>query len=222
MNAGRADHSLATSWRDDAAMQTRYAFLVDSYATEIEKTLAVWSMANDEDLLHRPLHGDRRGRNLLEHMVHQCVSEATWFASMLGIPPVAEALPARETRIAFLHCYAAAAQHRLQALRTKDDAWWETVVPFFELQRPRTWILVRRIAHTAHHRGQQTMLLRLIGRPLYSTYGPTADTGGLAKDKPPVVYAYPDVATLLREEGAMRNKHALPQPVSRPVTERGS
>lgn len=202
-------------------MQSRYAFLVDSYATEIEKTLAVWSMADDEDLLHRPLDGDRRGRNLLEHMVHQCVSEAGWFAGMLGIAAPGEPLPAHETRLEFLHRYAEAAQFRLRELRTKDDAWWETVVPFFELQRPRTWILVRRVAHTAHHRGQQTMLLRQRGKALYSTYGPTADTGGLAKDKPPVVYAYPDVATLLREEGGARAKKQLPGQVSRPVTERG-
>lgn len=207
---------------DDAAMPSRYAFLADSYATEIEKTLAVWSMADDGDLTHRPLDGDRRGRNLLEHMVHQCVSEAGWFANMFGIVAPGEPLPAHETRLSFLQHYAEAAQSRLRELRTKDDAWWETVVPFFELQRPRTWILVRRIAHTAHHRGQQTMLLRQRGKPLYSTYGPTADTGGLAKDKPPVVYAYPDVATLLREEGSSRSKNAMPAPVSRPVTERGN
>ena len=69
---------------------------------------------------------------------------------------------------------------------------------------------------------QQTMLLRQRGKPLYSTYGPTADTGGLAKDKPPVVYAYPDVATLLREEDETRNKAPLPPPFARPVTERGA
>ena len=180
-------------------MHSRYAFLADSYATEIEKVLSVWSMADDDDLLCRPCDGDRRGRNLLEHMVHQCVSEAGWFGSMFGIHAPGEALPARETRIAFLQHYAQAAQFRLRELRAMDDAWWETVVPFFELQRPRTWILVRRIAHTAHHRGQQTMLLRQRGRPLYSTYGP-----------------------LLREEGATRSKNALPDPVARPVTERGN
>jgi len=203
-------------------MTSRYAFLADSYATEIEKVLSVWSMADDADLLHRPLDGDRRGRNLLEHMVHQCASEAGWFGAMFGIAAPGDALPAHESRLAFLRHYAEAAQFRLRELRQKDDAWWETVVPFFELQRPRTWILVRRIAHTAHHRGQQTMLLRQRGKALYSTYGPTADTGGLAKDKPPIVYAYPDVATLLREEGEARNKAPLPPPVARPVTERGA
>ena len=203
-------------------MPSRYAFLVDSYATEIEKVLSVWSMADDSDLLHRPLDGDRRGRNLLEHMVHQCMSEDGWFQNMFAIPIGQSALPVRETRIAFLQTYAECAQLRLRELHRKDDAWWETVVAFFVVPRPRTWIMVRRIAHTAHHRGQQTMLLRQQGKALHSTYGPTADTGGLAKDKPPVVYVYADVPTLLREEAGARQKQALPAPVARAVTERGS
>ena len=52
-----------------------------------------------------------------------------------------------------------------------------------------------------------------------STYGPTADTGGLAKDQPPVVYPYGDVASLLEGEGGGGRKRALPPAVARPVTE---
>ena len=101
----------------------------------------------------------------------------------------------------------------------KDDSWWEEPAQFFELQKPRNWIMTRRIAHTAHHRGQQTALLRMIGKDLHSTYGPTADTGGLAKDKPPVVYPYADVAALLAGEAAGGDKQPLPGMVDRPVTE---
>ncbi len=201
-------------------MSSRYAFLVDTYATEIEKVLSVWSMVDDADLLVRPRHGDRRARNLLEHMVHQCVSEDGWFSTMFGIRVAEQALPANQHRVDFLRHYADCAGKRCAALRACDDAWWETVVPFFAAQRPRTWIMVRRIAHTSHHRGQQTALLRQLGRALHSTYGPTADTGGLAKDKPPVIYPYADVATLLAEESGARRKAPLPPPVDRAVTER--
>jgi hypothetical protein len=38
--------------------------------------------------------------------------------------------------------------------------------------------MVRRIAHTAHHRGEQTTLLRMLDREVYSVYGPSIDTGG--------------------------------------------
>jgi len=201
-------------------MPSRYAFLVDTYATEILKVLSVWSMAADADLDTRPKPGDRRGRTLREHMVHQCQSENGWFTGMFGIAAPGDVLPAQSTREAFLRHYAAAAEFRRAALAGKDDAWWETTVAFFEVPRPRTWILVRRIAHTAHHRGQQTTLLRAFGRSLHSTYGPTADTGGLAKDKPPVVYAYDDVASLLAGEARGGDKRALPTAVTRPVTER--
>jgi uncharacterized damage-inducible protein DinB len=203
-----------------ASMPTRYAFLVDTYATEIEKVLSVWSMVDDRDLRVRPRAGDRRGRCMLEHMVHQCASEDAWFKTMFDIHVADQALPAAETRLLFLRHYADCAGRRLAALRGRDDAFWEEVVPFFAVQRARTWIMVRRIAHTAHHRGQQTLLLRSLGRPLYSTYGPTADTGGLPKDKPQVIYPYTDVATLLAEEPGSRRRQALPALPERDVTER--
>lgn len=201
-------------------MASRYAFLVDTYATEILKVLSVWSMAYEAHLDVRPRANDRRGRTLREQMIHQCQSEHGWFAGMLGITAPGEVLPADTTRLGFLRHYEAAATFRRAALAAKDDAWWETEVPFFEVRRPRTWIMVRRIAHTAHHRGQQTTLLRMDGRALHSTYGPTADTGGLPKDKPPVVYAYDDPAALLAGEALGGRKRPLPPPAQRPVTER--
>jgi len=200
-------------------MASRYQFLVDTYATEILKVLSVWSMTTESDLDVRPRDGDPRGRTLREHMVHQCQSENTWFQSMFGIAVTGEVPIAEPTRAAFLQHYAAVAEQRLTALGGKDDAWWETEVAFFEARRPRTWIMVRRIAHTAHHRGQQTTMLRMLGRSLHSTYGPTADTGGLAKDRPPVVYAYSDVPGLLAGEARGGQKKPLPPPVPRAVTE---
>ncbi|MCK5943804.1 MAG: damage-inducible protein DinB, partial [Planctomycetes bacterium] len=150
-------------------MASRYAFLVDTYETEILKTLSVWSMAHAADLDLRPGRGDRRGRTLREHMVHQCQSENGWFVNMFGIETPGDVLPAARTKAAFLQHYAEVAVHRHGELAARDDAWWEQETAFFEVQRPRTWIMTRRIAHTAHHRGQQTTLLRAIGRQLHST-----------------------------------------------------
>ena len=76
--------------------------------------------------------------------------------------------------------------------------------------------MVRRIAHTSHHRGQQMTILRVLNRELYSNYGPTADTGGLPQNQAPVIYAYADLAALL--SGAP--KPPLPKPASIPVSER--
>ena len=59
-----------------------YDFLIDSYDTERVKVLSVWSEFRDDDLRVRPRDGDPRGRSVQEHMIHQCVSEDTWFRTM--------------------------------------------------------------------------------------------------------------------------------------------
>ena len=194
----------------------RYRFLIDTYETERLKVASVWSMFRDEDLPRRPNPTDRRGRSVREHMVHQCVSENNWFRSMLGIDVNALPLPAPENRMGFISQYAEDSLRRLEALRAKDDAWWEEEVQFFDVPRSRAWVMVRRIAHTAHHRGQQMAMLRMLGRDVHSNYGPTADTGGLAQNGARVVYAYADMENLLRD-GA---KAALPGPGANPPGER--
>ena len=80
--------------------------------------------------------------------------------------------------------------------------------------------MVRRVAHTAHHRGQLTAMLRMLNRELHSTYGPTADTGGLMQNKAPTVYAYGDIDELIEKEAAGGAKSPLPGSGGKPVTER--
>ncbi len=199
---------------------SRYSFLVETYETEILKVVSVWSMFEDADLHARPHPTDRRGRSALEHMVHQSVSENLWFSNMLGISVTESPLPERETRTSFIESYARHARARLDQLRSKPDEWWEQPAVFFEVARSRAWIVTRRIAHTAHHRGQQTALLRMLGRDLHSTYGPTADTGGLMRDQAPVIYAYADLEELFEGEAGSRPKRALPGAPGRQVSER--
>jgi len=195
----------------------RYQFLIDTYETELLKVVSAWSMFRDDDLPFRPHPTDRRGRSVREHMVHQCMSEDGWFKNMLGIDVGAPPLPASETRMGFIRRYAEDAGKRMEALcQKKEDAWWQEEAGFFKVQRSRAWIMVRRIAHTAHHRGQQMTILRVLNRELYSNYGPTADTGGLPQNQAPVIYAYPDLAALL--SGA--SPAPLPEPSSKPVSER--
>jgi uncharacterized damage-inducible protein DinB len=163
----------------------RYQFLVDTYETERIKVLGVWSMFRDEDLPFRPHPADPRGRSFAEQMQHQCLSENAWFCNMLGIDVGAPPLPAEQTRLGFILQYRTDSSKRLDVLKSKADAvWWEEEVAFFDVQRSRAWIMVRRTAHTSHHRGQQMAMLRMLGRDVYSNYGPTADTGGQVVYKP--------------------------------------
>jgi uncharacterized damage-inducible protein DinB len=198
----------------------RYQFLIDSYETERFKVVSVWSMFHDADLTARPHPTDKRGRSVLEQMIHQCVSENNWFRGMLGIDVSAPPLPPEETRIAFMRRYAEDSGRRLAALRRTAEQWWEQEARFFDVPRSRAWIMLRRIAHTAHHRGQQMAMLRMLGRDLHSNYGPTADTGGLAQDGGRVIYAYGTIDALLEGETAGGAKEMLPPPERRPLTER--
>jgi len=200
----------------------RYDFLIDTYRTEIEKVVSVWAMFEDGDLSVRPHPSDPRGRSVREQMVHQNVSEHLWFSKMLGISVTDAPLPATETRLSFMSTYAENARKRLAALAAMEESWWEEVVDFFEVKRTRAWVMTRRIAHTSHHRGQQMAMLRMLNRDLHSNYGPTADTGGLMQNQAPVIYAYPDLDSILagEKEGGRGGKTPLPGPGERPSTER--
>src|SRR3954452_15852620 len=188
----------------------KYGFLIDTYDTERIKVLSVWSEFSDRDLHVRPNTADPRGRSVLEHMVHQCVSEDTWFRRMLGIDVAAPPLPAEETRLAFIARYAKDSGRRVQRLRDTTDEWVESGTTFFDAQRSRAWVLTRRLTHTSHHRGQQMAMLRMLGRDLHSTYGPTADTGGLMQHHAPTVYAYAGVEALLEGEARGGAKSRFP------------
>ena len=198
----------------------RYDFLVETYETERIKVLSVWSEFREEDLPIRPRPGDLRGRSVREQMVHQCVSENLWFMNILKIDVAAPPLPKAEARLEFIRRYAEDSGKRLAALQAKEEPWWEGETKFFDVARSRAWVMVRRIAHTAHHRGQQMAMLRMLGRDLHSNYGPTADTGGLMQNHAPTIYAYNGLETLLKGETAGGAKRPLPGASGKAVTER--
>ena len=198
----------------------RYDFIVDTYATERVKVLGAWSMFTDQDLQFRPHTSDPRGRSLLEQMIHQCVSEDLWFRNILGIDVNSPPLPAEETRIGFILRYEEDSAKRHVAVKQTQEAWWEEVAQFFDVERTRAWIMMRRIAHTAHHRGQQTALLRMLKHDLHSTYGPTADTGGLMQNQAPTIYAYSSIRELVDGEVQGGRKRDLPGSGELPPTER--
>src|SRR5262245_19442692 len=125
-----------------------YEFLVHTYRTERLKVLSVWSMFQDADMNARPNPDDARGRSVREQMVHQCLSEDLWFKNMFGFDIGSAAVPAEETRHAFIEKYASDSKKRLDMLSLQTPEWWEQQASFFGVMRSRAWIMVRRIAHT--------------------------------------------------------------------------
>ena len=131
-------------------------------------------------------------------------------------------MPASETRMEFIKRYAEDSGKRLSALREKGEGWWEESVKFFDVPRSRAWVMVRRMTHTSHHRGQLMAMLRMLGREVHSNYGPTADTGGLMANHAPTIYAYGSLEELLSGENAGGKKAPLPGAGKTSVTERPS
>ena len=196
---------------------SRYDFLIETYRTERLKTLSVWSQVPDARMTFRP---EPRARTPHEHMVHQCVSEDTWMRTMLGIAVSRPVLPSEERKELFLEHYAAVSAERLAQLASKPDAWFEEETGFFDVRRSRAWVLTRRFTHSAHHRGQLTIYLRMWGQALYSTYGPTADTGGLFQNQAQVVYRSTSIEDLIERERSGGEWPPLPGPGEKSPTER--
>jgi uncharacterized damage-inducible protein DinB len=191
-----------------------YGFLIESYDTERLKTLTVWSEFSDPDMDSRIAPYARTPR---EHMVHQCLSEDTWMRSMLGVQSSRPALPPEEDRLSFIRHYGDVSSERLDTIRAKRTDWWQDPVAFFDVTRTRAWVFVRRLTHSAHHRGQLTMCLRHLGKPLYSTYGPTADTGGLPAHGARTIYRYGSIGDLIDAEARGGAWPALPGPQRAPT-----
>lgn len=153
-----------------------FQHLLDTYASETNKTASVWGELRDDQLGFR-LH--QKSSTVREIMVHQILSERRFFAEFIGLaePAVSELLPHEDAPgvTAYVGRYVALARPRLDTLATRDQAFWRAEVPFFDATRERIWVFWRRVLHTAHHRAQVGICLRLLEVGVPPTYGPTAD-----------------------------------------------
>ena len=147
---------------------------IDTYASETNKVASVWHEFTDGDLPYRP---HPRASSVEEILRHQLLSERRFFGEFLGVsePAPDSVLPVPLTVARATSRLVELARPRLASLATQHGEWWTTRVPFFDVERERAWILMRRMLHTAHHRTQLTVYLRVMGRDVPSTYGPTAD-----------------------------------------------
>ncbi|HEU5409588.1 MAG TPA: DinB family protein [Candidatus Acidoferrales bacterium] len=156
-----------------SANENAYSFLLDAYETETLKTVGIWSAFPEGSMDFRPAP---KSRTVLEQMDHQIQSEGGWMVKMLGID-IGDFQPKEKTQRGYIEQYSADAANRLAILRGKPEGWWREQAGFFDVQRSRAWIFLRRLNHSTHHRGQLIIYLRVLGARVPSVYGPTADTG---------------------------------------------
>jgi uncharacterized damage-inducible protein DinB len=158
-----------------------FQHLFDTYASETNKVVSVWREFSLEDMNYRP---HRRSSTVQEQMRHQLLSERRFFGEFLGTgePGPSEVLPSEPDPADFIDKMRDLAKRRLALLAAKDERWWLETVSFFDVRRSRIWIFWRRVLHTAHHRAQLAVYLRLLDKPVPSVYGPTADATWIGAD----------------------------------------
>lgn len=156
------------------AASPAFQHMLDTYASEMNKVASVWREFADEELSFRP---HPRSGTVQDIFKHQLLSERRFFGEFLGLPeiPAKEVLPQGQTPVDYTERLTQLALPRLGFIASRNEAWWLEVVPFFDVERTRVWIFWRRLLHTAHHRTQLTLYLRLLGKKVPPTYGPTAD-----------------------------------------------
>jgi uncharacterized damage-inducible protein DinB len=156
------------------ASEPAFQHMLDTYASETNKVASVWREFGDPDLTFRP---HPRSTTVGDILKHQLLSERRFFGEFIGSPepPPADVLPSQLTVAAAIDRLTQLVMARLPFLAAQRTEWWLVRVPFFEVERERVWIFWRRLLHTAHHRTQLTVYLRMLDRSVPPTYGPTAD-----------------------------------------------
>jgi uncharacterized damage-inducible protein DinB len=159
------------------AVEPIFQHILQTYASEVNKTVSVWRAVPDEVLDFKPHEKMNTIRTIL---AHQLLSERRFFAQFVGTeePPVEELLPSSDkpTGAAYIAKYVGLAKRRLPQLAKGDAAWWLEPRHFFGgLRRERIWVFWRRVLHTCHHRTQVQTWLRLGGQHVPAIYGPSGD-----------------------------------------------
>jgi len=168
------DHTAIADSQAPRASSAIFQHVLETYAGETNKVISVWREFSAGDLSFRP---HPRSSSVLEIFKHQLLSERRFFGEFLGAPepPAAEVLPAGEQPEDYTRRMLELALPRLAFLAPRDEAWWLGRMRFFDVERERIWVFWRRVLHTARHRTQLTVCLRLLGKSVPPTYGPTAD-----------------------------------------------
>lgn len=166
------------------AAEPIFQHLIQTYASEVNKTASVWRSVPDGCLDFKPSEKTNTIRTIL---VHQLLSERRFFAEFAGLeePPVEQLLPPGEKPVvqAYIDKYIWLARARLPQFAAGTTAWWLAERDFFDgLRRERIWIFWRRVLHTCHHRTQVQTWLRLADQHVPAIYGPSGDVKSAGDD----------------------------------------
>jgi uncharacterized damage-inducible protein DinB len=163
------------------AIEATFQHVVDTYASEVNKLISTWRFFSDQELSFRP---DPKSSTVSEILRHELLSGRRFFGEFLQAsePDPSTLLPSPLTVESCCDRMRPLARRRLDFLASRTQEWWLAEDSFFDVRRQRIWIFWRRVLHTAHHRTQLTVYLRLLGKEVPPIYGPTADVSWSGAD----------------------------------------
>ena len=157
------------------AADTAYQHLLDVYASETNKVASIWRAFDDGVLDYRP---HPKSTSVGDIFKHELLSSRRFFGGFLGLPEpdAAAVVPAPVTVSSSIARLGELARRRRQILaqQPRDSVGRAGGI----LRRPTCASLGvrRRVLHTAHHRTNWRVYLRLLDSdPVPPIYGPTAD-----------------------------------------------
>jgi uncharacterized damage-inducible protein DinB len=170
------------------ARDPQYQHVLDTYASEVNKTIDVWRRFAAEELSYKP---HERSTDVQGIFKHELLSQRRFFAEFLDVPePLArDVLPDDHSIAAYSTRLRELTLARLRYFANCTPDWWLAEASFFDVRRQRIWVFWRRLLHSAHHRTQLTVYLRLLNKPVPAVYGPTADESWTGADPTTTVAA---------------------------------
>lgn len=129
---------------------------------------------------YRPHPSSRTLKDLAWHLAE---SERWFCTDAMKLPGRKVGAKAPATAAAIAQAREAGHAELAAAVRKKGDAWLSATVEFYGMKMPRADIVGLMVRHDAHHRGQLSVYLRLVGAKVPGVYGPSADEEKAAKGR---------------------------------------
>jgi uncharacterized damage-inducible protein DinB len=162
--------------------------VTDVFSAQLEREAAISRRVLERVPEGRPDYKPHEKSMALGYLSHLVATMPSWVAMAITQdeldlnPPGGSGYrpPASMTTRELLQVHEEAVGKAQKALQGTTDAylmtpWRLLVATKVVLESPRHVVIADTFTHLAHHRGQLTVYMRLLGAPVPSVYGPSAD-----------------------------------------------
>jgi len=147
---------------------------INDWKTESEATLSIFRLITEERR-NEKIHKQVRSLDRLAWHLTQTLTEMGCAAGLFGKDELHDRpSPSSITELAEVYQSYSTLIARAVKLKWTDSSLGETL-PMYGEEWEKGKVLRVIIAHQTHHRGQMTVIMRLLGLPVPGLYGPSAE-----------------------------------------------